>query len=277
MKRTKLFLLALLAGAAPVSAQDVLADLGASQLATAKVPEGVVVEVVEVGGTSGVRVTYSGTEALSVVLAEVPCDGLDNTRVLYRAVVSGEGLAAPAYLELNAVVGGQTYFSRALNEALTGTMAPRESATPFFLQTGQRLETAQPGVRFEGPGAVTLSQVQLLNLGPPPGGLPMGAWVGIAGATVGILTSIWACMAAYFAWQGRGRGPVLGVTVLVAMAGVASVAVGLLLYGRGVERDLWYGLILLGSIVLVNFGIFYGVLRWLYGKAEARRMVALDM
>lgn len=277
MKYATLLFPMLLASFTPVSAQEVLAALDGQQLVPDTLPEGIAVDVVEMDGAPGVRVTYSGTGPRSVQLAEVPCDRLDNTRVFYKATMSGEDLAAPAYLEMNAVVGGNAYFSRAVNDAFVGTTPARQTAAPFVLKTGQFLEAARLGVRFEGPGAVTMSGIQLVNGGPYYSGASTGTRVGLAGTALGILTALWFIFAQQLSVQGRARGPVLAVTAVVALIGAIALLIGAVWALRGASYWSWYPLVLLGGIAAGVYGWNYPILRRRYRESEERRMFAMEL
>ena len=277
MKAVFTGLILALANAAFAAAPVELAAVGPDQLEAFDVPEWVRAEVVTVDGAPGIRLTNLQPDPLSVTIAEIAVADLDNTQVVYTATMSGTELAAPAYLELNAVVDGNAYFSRALNDVFTGTEDAREISTPFFLQRGQFMEAARLGVRFEGSGTVTLSDMRLLDLQVAPGAMSIGARIGIAGATAGIVTALWCCLACLLAWKGAGRGPVLALTLAVAVAGIAAIAAGVLAFVQGFAWEVGYGLVLIGAITAINFGVFYVVLRLFYRKTEERRMLAMDM
>jgi len=260
----------------PACAERVLGEVGAEQLSSFEAPEQVVAEVVTVDGEPGIKLTYTGTQQTSVTIAEIPGNGLDDTRILYRAQVSSTDLNAPAYLELYAVVEGAAYFSRALHEELIGTMPVRPSSTPFFLEKGQALEAVRLGVRFEGPGSVTLSEMRLVE-GAISGGASLGTWIGLAGALLGTLTALWFTLAQRLSTLGRARGLVLGVTLVVAVVGGAVLLIGVAQALGGAGYWSWYPLVLLGGIAAVVYGWNYPILRRRYAESEERRMLAMEI
>ncbi len=277
MKRFLAPIIVLLVLDSPACAERVLGEIGAEQLADFKAPEHVLAELVTADGEPGIKLTYSDTQRISLTLAEMPGNGLDDTRILYRAKVSSTDLDAPAYLELYAVVGGEAYFSRALHEEFTGTMSARPSSTPFFLQKGQVLETARLGVRFEGPGSITLSGIQLVEGGALSRGYSMGTWIGLAGAIVGTLSALWFTIAQRLSSQGRARGPILGVTLVVAVTGLVVLLAGAASALGGAGYWSWYPPVLLGGIVAVVYGWNYPILRRRYMESEERRMLAMEL
>lgn len=268
------------------------AEVTREQLESFIPPEGIDATVTERDGAPVIALTNTNTDPISVTLVALPMGGIENTQIVYTASMSSTDMVGSAYLELYAVIGGAAYFSRALNDPFTGTTPMRETSAPFFLQAGQPMEAARLGVRFEGPGTVLLSHLRLVDTGLKPGmagdgqrlaahagklGQNVGGWAGIAGAALGTFTSLWACLALYLALKGRGRTAVLGFTMAVAIAGVAVLIGGLWAWTEAAVWALWYPLVLLGSIAAINYAIGYLVLRYCYGRAEERRMHALDL
>ncbi len=253
-----------------------LADLELSKLVNAPMPPGVTIVLEELEGSPVLRIENSNTAPTSVILKEAALGDMVDTsdmRIVYRARMASQEVDGFAYLEFWAVIGGNAYFSRALNDKFSGTQAERDTSTLFFFEAGESVESVRLGVRFEGPGTVTLRNPLLWM----SRGTNAGLLAGIAGSLFGVGSSLWACVAVLLALKGIGRGSVLGVTLGLCISSVAAVAAGLLLWSQGSAWSLWYPVVLLGGIGLVNFGIGYMVLRWWYGKTEARRITAMDM
>jgi hypothetical protein len=251
------------------------AAITADQLAAFVPPDGITAEAVEVEGDPGLRLTNTRSEPVSVTVVELPVHDPAAKHFLYAAEMSSENLAGSAYLEMYAVVAGNAYFSRALNDRFSGTSAIRMTTTPFFLTGDQAMESARLGVRFEGPGTVTLSQLSLTG-GPAPSGGPTH-WPGIAGGIFGLCAGIWGAIAGILGARGRARGPVLAITLLFAIAGAIALTFGLVLLSGRAERTLWFPLVNLGGVALPVFGAAYFVLRHRYREAEERRMMAMDL
>lgn len=258
----------------PADAEHLLATLTLEQLQATEMPEGVQIESKLVDGLPTATITNTNESAISVQLAEIPLAGFDGTRLSYEANLAPENAAKPAYLELWVVVKGEAYFSRALNDTFTGTQPARSTSTPFFLNGGEPAEAARLGIRFEGPGSVTMSGIELWErekiMGP-------GIWGGILGGIVGVSAGIWACVASYCVSRGRARGAVLGVTATVALLGLVALLYGAFAWFRGAEWELWYTCAMLGGIVAIVEAGAYFSLRSRYQQSEERRMLAMDM
>lgn len=262
----------------PVAAQQILVEVTADDLDAFVPPEDIRVERTTVNGQPAIKLTHLAESALSVVVVEKPIEGLDDTHVSYSADVSSEDVSGRAYLELWAAVGGNAYyFSRALNDTFRGTQAIRKSATPFYLEAGHHLESVRLGVRFEGPGTVTLSNMVLHDQGPWQGIPGSGRWGAVAGALVGIGAGIWACISAWLSSRGRLRRAVLTLTLMLAGGGGLTLVAGVLAWATGAVWAQWYPPTLLGMIVVTVFGSGYWGLRRTYQSVETRRMLAMDM
>ncbi len=258
----------------PAAADELVTKLTAEQLQTAVMPDGVQLEVTFVDGEPVATVSNTNPNAVSVQFAEITLGPMKGPRLSYDASISSENLARPAYLELWVVVQGEAYFSRALNDAFSGRQTRRRSTTPFFLQGEESPETARLGLRFEGPGTVTVSEIELWQRDT---GALGGTWGGILGSIVGITAGIWGSVASYYVSRGRARGAVLGTTAAFAIAGYVVLLIGGIAWLRGGEWDLWFTCVLLGLIVAIVESSAYCALRARYRQSEERRMMAMDM
>ena len=276
MNRLHLTLLVLGLTAWYSHADELLLQPDISTWVDATLPAGVTITASTNSEGTVLRVSNSNEDPVSVILAELPLQGLSDTRLSYEAQVSSEDLTAPTYLEMWGVLGDNAYFSRALDDRFTGTQSERFTSTPFFLKPENVLDVVRLGLRFEGTGTVTIRDVTLRkrNL---VGGAGDETVAGIAGSLFGIGSGIWACVVGLLAWKGMGRNGVLGVTLGLMAASLIALAAGFALWTQGSAWAIWYPVVLLGLIGLINFGAAYFVLRWWYGKTEARRMAAMDM
>ncbi len=204
--------------------------------------------------------------------------GAEDARLAFNATMSSATptsapVTGPAYLEMYAVIDGMAYFSRALNTPFTGTTPGRDVSTPFFLQSGQPLEAARLGVRFEGPGTVTLSNMSLTSQGPS--GAPASSRV--AYLTFGISCGLWGAISAKLSSKSQGKRVVLAGTLAIAILGAIAVAAGVAFIALGAVRDLWLPLVTMGGVAAMVYGTLYEILRHRYRNEEARRMLALDL
>lgn len=260
------------------AADERLGTVTLEQLEAASMPAGVVLEATLADGEAVATVRNTQAGAVSVQLAEIPLGLSRAMHLSYEAEISSEAVAGQAYLEMWAVVKGQAYFSRALNDPFQGDQPARRSSTPFFLKADEPVDAARLGVRFEGPGTITIARMALWDRGTGPlFGFQPGTVGGATGAAVGILSGIWGCLTSYLVARGRARGFVLGLSAVVATAGLLSLAGGAAAWMLGTEWELCYTAGLLGAIVTPIYGGMYFTFRARYQQAEQRRMLAMDM
>jgi hypothetical protein len=121
--------------------------------------------------TSGVTADEGGwrverAAAGSVPLYEVSSPGLENTVLTYRARMKASDVKGKAYLEMWVRVPGRgEFFSRGLEQPLTGTSDWATHEIPFFLnERGVRADLVKLNVAFEGGGGtVWMKDVELLR------------------------------------------------------------------------------------------------------------------
>jgi hypothetical protein len=79
------------------------------------------------------------TQAQTFRVLDVPDPGFEDCTVLYRAKLKTEGLTGKAYLEMWCRLPGRgEFFSKGLNQVVTGTNDWASFEIPFFLQKGQK-------------------------------------------------------------------------------------------------------------------------------------------
>lgn len=262
----------------PAPADELLAKVTLEQLETAPMPEGVTIETKMMEGVPGATIRNTQAGAVSVQLVEVPLGIAKAMRYSYEAEVASDSLAGQAYLEMWMVVKGQAYFSRALNDTFSGSQTARMTATPFFLKADEPAEAARLGIRFEGPGTITIREMELWDRGTPNTfGLPPGMLGGIAGSAIGIFSGVWGGLAAYLIGRGRARGFVLGVTAAGAVAGAIMLSAGVAAWMLGARWEIYYSAMLMGVIVTPVYGAMYASFYARYRQAEQRRMLAMDL
>jgi hypothetical protein len=114
-------------------------------------------------GDSSLKVEAAGP--LSLCLAVVDDLAVDDCRLVYQARVKCRGLRGRAYLEmwLHFADGG-IYFSRGLNNFVSGDSDWTALVTPFFLKKGQKPVKATLNLVVQGVGAVWIDDLRLLKL-----------------------------------------------------------------------------------------------------------------
>jgi hypothetical protein len=97
----------------------------------------------------------------TICLAEFTDLGFDNATLVYEAHVRSEDLDGQAYLEMWCFVNDGQYFSRGLDNVLTGTQEWKKVQTPFFLQPGQTVSKAVLNIVINGTGTVWVDDLRL--------------------------------------------------------------------------------------------------------------------
>lgn len=276
------------------SAEEPLARISPEQLLpeSQPLPPGIQVTRLE-GGV--VRVENPSTEALSVVLTEVPLSALGECTLVYRAQLRAIDLAGYALLEMWCVYpGGDRYFSRAVNQPVSLTSEFRDTETPFLIDAKQHPEKALLGVVIQGPGAVELRDMTLWKVDRTAAGrnaageiTPQTALLmeqqragmiwGIAGSVLGVVSGLWSVVAVLLAWRGRARGLVLGVFWGYLLLGIGLASWGALAYAQTLEFWRAFPALLLGHISLIVGITGQVVFRARYRAAEEQRMNAMDL
>jgi len=97
-------------------------------------------------------------------LFEIQNPDAEQCLVTYRATMKTEGLAGRAFLEMWCRVPGRgEFFSRGLNQAITGTTDWASYEIPFYLKKGQRPDLIKLNLVIEGRGKVSMKDVELLK------------------------------------------------------------------------------------------------------------------
>ena len=117
---------------------------------------------VEVTDEGAWRVVADGP--LTVRLFEVKDPEVEKCMLTYRVNMRTEDLEKRAYLEMWCRLPGKgEFFSKGLDNAVTGTTDWEPNETPFFLQAGQKPDLVKLNVVLEGRGTLWLRNVQLLT------------------------------------------------------------------------------------------------------------------
>ena len=103
-------------------------------------------------------------EAQTIQLFEIPNPDAEQCLITYRATMKTEGLTGRAFLEMWCRLPGRgEFFSKGLNQAITGTTDWASYEIPFYLEKGQRLDLIKLGLVIEGRGKVSIKDVELLK------------------------------------------------------------------------------------------------------------------
>jgi len=89
---------------------------------------------------------------------------LENARLIYRARLRTEDLKGQAFLEMWCHFPGKgEFFSKGLQNPLSGTTAWATEEIPFFLKKGERPDNVKLNLVVNGKGAVWIQDVRLLK------------------------------------------------------------------------------------------------------------------
>jgi hypothetical protein len=120
---------------------------------------------------NGWRVTCPS--ARTVNLFQVTEPGVEDGVLRYRADLRAHNVNGRAYLEMTCRLPGRgEFFSRALNQTLSGNTGTVTCETPFFLKRGERPDLVRLNLVLEGEGVVDIGSVELRWDGPPPQARP---------------------------------------------------------------------------------------------------------
>lgn len=247
-----------------------------------------------IDGRTAVKLTKASKAMIPLLITDVnaihqPYFGLRG-EVRYQALVED-------FLEMWVTFDdGSRFFSRTqADEGPVAWLNGDSDWRPLLLPFSADGSTATP-VRIElyaappAPGTLWVSNLELVQAADMASlshhssasatGHPAAWWSdqqaglagGIAGAAVGILGGLFGLLAA----QGRARGAAMAFTIVLAVAGIACLALGLYALNAGQPYGVWYPLVLVGGIGLVIglWGRF--VFRGAYTRHELRQMRARD-
>ncbi len=103
-------------------------------------------------------------EPTTVRLFEVTDLEVENARLTYRAKLRSDRLNGQAYLEMWCSFPGKgEFFSRGLQNPVTGTMNWITAETPFFLKKGEKPDVIKLNLVINGKGTVWIDDVRLLK------------------------------------------------------------------------------------------------------------------
>ena len=113
----------------------------------------------------------SCTQTQTFRLFEVSDPGVQNRTLIYRAKMKTEGLAGRAYLEMWCRFPGKgEFFSRGLDNVVSGSNDWATYETPFFLKAGEQPDLVKLNLVVEGAGKVFIKDIELLSSPTNPTG-----------------------------------------------------------------------------------------------------------
>jgi hypothetical protein len=113
---------------------------------------------VKVEGKASVKITTAWPTTLC--LGEVTGLNVDEAKLVFTAKVKTE-LEGSAFLEMWVQVGGGQYFSKGMNDPVTGKSDWKTIQTPFMLQKGQQPEKVTLNVVINGKGTIWIDDMVL--------------------------------------------------------------------------------------------------------------------
>jgi hypothetical protein len=117
---------------------------------------------VSTDGNGSLRVTAS--EPRVVQLFEAVDIDVENASLIYQAKVRTQNVEGQVYLEMWCHFAGRgEFFSRGLQDPLTGTNEWKVERTPFFLRKGENPDKVKLNLVINGKGTVWIDDVRLLK------------------------------------------------------------------------------------------------------------------
>lgn len=167
MKKTTIVLIAVLVSAAlfaqPSTSPVELKHFALNSLEGVRAVSGVTFDPkVSSDGKGSLRVDV--TQPITIPLFEVTDVSVENATLIYQASLQSENLDGKAFLEMWVRVPGKgEFFSRGLDRPITGTISWMTTATPFFLQAGQKPDLIRLNLVVQGKGKVWIDDIHLLR------------------------------------------------------------------------------------------------------------------
>ncbi len=239
-----------------------------------RVPAGVTIQ--SSTSEAAFTITNRNGSPIFVPIMEIPGSKAERCRLEYTARMRSEEGTQYAFLEMLCVIHGKTYFSKGLNQVFSGKQEGREVSTPFFLKSGEPVETITLGVGFEGTGTVTVDRIQLFRYEDSIIGNLRGNWYWIPGTVFGVLAGLYGGMAGFLSSKGQSKSLIVGLGIFFISVSILMLITGILLWIFNQPFEFWYAFLLpgvIGSIVFIQLAF---TLPKMYLQAELRKMHAKD-
>ena len=237
------------------------------------------------------RVIHEASAPATLPLLTIERPDIHTARYAVRGRVRYEDVA-DGYLEMWNHLPGGSYFSRSLADSgplrrLKGSSGWRVFVLPFFNRDG-----APPPNRLvlnlvlTGSGIVEIGSLELVQFAPgedplvsstgEPGAWWSGRQAGVLGAIGGSVLGTLGALVGWLGSTGRARGLVLGTLKGLAWLGLGALVLGLAAVLQGQPYQVYYPLVLLGSIGGAAGFVLPPSLSKRYEELELRRIQALD-
>ncbi len=106
----------------------------------------------------------TATKPQSVRLFEISVLNVDNAKLIYQARLRTKDATDKVFLEMWCHFPGKgDFFSRGLDQALTGTTGWTTEETPFFLKKGEKPDLVRLNVAILGKATVWVEDVKLIK------------------------------------------------------------------------------------------------------------------
>jgi len=113
-------------------------------------------------GKSSVKMVANGSTTFK--LFETGPIDVDNAVLIYKAKVRTDNVKGQAFLEIWCSFPGKgEFFSRGLQNPMSGTNGWTSVETPFFLKTGEKPDNVKLNVVLDGTGTVWIDDVKLMK------------------------------------------------------------------------------------------------------------------
>ncbi len=110
------------------------------------------------------RWVFDAKKDQTIRLFEIQNPDAEQCLVSYRATMTTEGLADRAFLEMWCrLPGSGEFFSKGVDQAVTGTTDWASYEIPLYLKKGQRPDLIKLDLAIEGKGKVSMKDVELLK------------------------------------------------------------------------------------------------------------------
>lgn len=100
---------------------------------------------------------------------------------------------------------------------------------------------------------------------------------GIGGSVLGVMGGVFGSLCSWLIPKGRGKALLLGMTVAMAVLGVACLLAAATALATGQPFAVWYTFLLPGFLLTILGGVFFFVLRKRFRDVELRKMHAEEL
>ena len=156
MKRTLAILVVLVLISTPVIAED-LKNLSIDDASLAS-PWIQTDPTIKTEGKSSIKITTKWPT--TVYLGEVTGLNIENAKLIYKADVKSD-LEGVAFLEMWVHIEGGQYFSKGMNDPVSGKSDWKLIKTPFIFQMGQKPDKITLNIVINGKGTVWIDNIVL--------------------------------------------------------------------------------------------------------------------